>query len=66
MKYVYLVYDDWHGLRYICGNPESATKIVKKEAFSGGLPEDTPLDYEGEVRWGWDGVAWWVREEVIE
>lgn len=66
MKYVYLIYDDWHGLRYICATPEGATEIVKKEAFSGGLPENTPLDYESEEKRGWDGVAWWVKEEVIE
>ena len=38
MKYVYLVYDDWHGLLCICATPESATEKVKDEAFSGMLP----------------------------
>lgn len=66
MNYVYLIYDDWHGLLCICATPEKATEQVKKEAFGGGLPEDTPLDYEGAERWGWEGVAWWVREEVIQ
>ena len=66
MKYVYLIYDDWHGLLCVCATPEKATEKVKDEAFSGGLPEDTPLDYDDEYRWGWEGVAWWVRVEVIE
>lgn len=65
MKYVYLVYDDWHGLIAICGTPERATQMVKDDAFSSGLPEDTPLDYDDEERWGWDGATWWAREEVI-
>lgn len=64
MKYVYLVYDDWHGLIAICGNPERATQMVKDDAFSSGLPEDTPLDYDDEECWGWDGATWWVRREV--
>lgn len=66
MKYVYLIYDDWHGLLCICATPEKAKELVKNEAFSGGLPEDTPLDYDCETRWGWDGVAWYWREEVIQ
>ena len=66
MKYVYLIYDDWHGLLRICATPEGAKEQVKKEAFSSGLPEDTPLDYESEERWGWEGVAWYWREEVIQ
>ena len=66
MKYVYLIYDDWHGLIGICATPEKATEMVKDDAFSSGLPEDTPLDYNDEDRWGWDGATWWQREEVIE
>ena len=57
MQYVYLIYDDWHGLLRICATPEKATEQVKDEAFSGGLPAE---------RWGWEGVACWVREEVIQ
>jgi hypothetical protein len=66
MKYVYLVYDDWHGLISICATPEKATEQVKKDAFSSGLSEDTPLDYDDEFRWGWEGATWWSREEVIQ
>lgn len=66
MKYVYLVYEDWHGLQCICATPEKATELVKKDAFSSGLPEDTPLDYNDEDCWGWEGATWWKREEVIE
>ena len=66
MKYVYLVYEDWHGFQCVCATPEKATELVKKDAYSSGLPKDTPLDYEDEERWGWEGASWWVREEVIE
>lgn len=66
MKYVYLVYEDCHGLIAICGTPERATQMVKDEAFSGGLPEDTSLDYDDEDSWGWEGATWWKREGVIQ
>ena len=66
MKYVYLVYDDWHGLLCICATPKKATELVKKDALNSGLSEDTPLDYDDEDRWGWEGATWWTREEVIE
>lgn len=66
MKYVYLIYDDWHGLLCICATAEKATELVKNEAFNGGLPKDTPLDYNDEERWGWEGVACWVRKEIIQ
>ena len=65
-RHVYLVYEDWHGFQCVCGSTKTATETVKKMATEGGLPIDTPIDYEGEERWGWEGVAWWVREEVIE
>ena len=52
MKYVYLVYEDWHGFQCVCATPEKATELVKKDAYSSGLPKDTPLDYEDEERWG--------------
>ena len=38
MKYVYLVYDDWHGLLCICATPEKATEQVKDEAFGADYP----------------------------
>jgi hypothetical protein len=66
MKYVYLVYEDWHGLIGIYATPEKATEMVKKDAFESGLPEDTPLDYDDEDSWGWEGATWWKREEVIQ
>ena len=40
--------------------------MVKKDAFSSGLSEDIPLDYDDEKRWGWEGAIWWVRKEVIQ
>lgn len=66
MRYVYLIYDDWHGFICVCGTKEKATEMVKDDAFSSGLPEDTPLDYDDEYRWGWDGATWWVREVVYD
>ena len=67
MKYAYLVYDDIHGLQYICASPETATEKVSNIAFNiYELPKGTSLDYDDEEQWGWDSVAWWVREEVIQ
>ena len=66
MKYVYLVYDDWHGLQCICATPEKAIELVKAEALNSELPEDTPLDYDNETQWGWEGATWWKRKEVIQ
>ncbi len=66
MKYVYLVYEDSHGLVCVCGTPEKATELVKKDAYEFGIPEGTPPDCDWEHRWGWDGATWWVRREVIE
>ena len=66
MKYVYLIYEDWHGLIGVCATPEKATELVKNDTFDSGLPKDTPLDWNDEARWGWEGAAWWVRREVIE
>ena len=65
-RFIYLVYEDWHGYQCACGTLERATEMVKMIAFSGGLPQDTPIDYDSEERWGWEGVACWVKEEVIE
>lgn len=68
MKYVYLVYDENHGLMSICATPEIATNEVKYMAEQWYKLDTTnePLDYESEDCWGWDGVAYWDREEVRE
>ena len=66
MKYVYLVYTEWHGLEGLYASREKAAEKVKANAKFCELPKNTPLDYESEERWGWEGASWWVREEVIE
>lgn len=50
MKYVYLVYDECHGLLHICGNRESADYDVKYIAthwYDLDI-EHEPLDYDSE------------------
>ena len=66
-KYVYLVYEDIHGFQGAYGNIAKATQVVKEIAFNEYyLEPNTPLDYNNEECWGWDGTAWWNRIEVIE
>lgn len=68
MKYVYLVYDESHGLLHIRGNRESANYDVKYIAthwYDLDI-EHEPLDYDSEDHWGWDGIAYWQRMEVKE
>ena len=69
MKSVYLVYDENHGLRMVCGNDTLATFKVREIAeLEYGLNVDKePLDYNGSLsRYGWDGVAYWQREIVYD
>ena len=67
MKYVYLVYEEIHGYQGAYGNIEKATERVKDIAFGEyELEPNTPLDYEDEDCWGWEGTAWWCREEIKE
>ena len=49
-RFIYLVYEDWHGYQCACATAERATEMVKMIAFSGGLPQDTPIDYDSEER----------------
>lgn len=66
-RYVYLVYEDIHGFQGAYGNVEKATQRVKSIAFNEYyLEPETPLDYDDEECWGWDGTAWWNRIEVID
>lgn len=66
-RYVYLVYEDIHGFQGAYGNVEKATQRVKNIAFNMyDLDPKTPLDYDDEECWGWDGTAWWNRIEVID
>lgn len=66
MKYVYLVYDENHGLMSVCATPEVATNEVKciAEQWYQLDIENESLDYDSEECWGWEGVAYWNREEV--
>lgn len=69
MKYVYLVYDENHGLRMVCGNETLATIKVREIAkWEYGVEVDKePLDYGGSLsRYGWDGVAYWQKEIVYD
>lgn len=68
MKYVYLVYDECHGLLHICGNRESADYDVKYIAthwYDLDI-EQEPLDYNSEDHYGWEGAVYWQRMEVKE
>lgn len=66
MSYVYVVSDDWHGVvgyYYSKANATEAVNIIASEQYE--LPLNTPLDYDDEDAYGWDGVASWKREPVI-
>jgi hypothetical protein len=49
MKYVYLVYEDWHGLVGIYETSEGATNRVKQEILE-GWPEllNQPVEYDSQ------------------
>ena len=66
MNYIYVVSDDWHGVVGYYYSKTNATKevnIIASEQYK--LPLDTPLDYNSEDLYGWDGVASWRRESVV-
>lgn len=69
MKTVYLVYDECHGLRMVCGNETLATikvREIAKQVYDLDVDRE-PLDYDGTLtRYGWDGAAWWEREVVYD
>lgn len=65
MKYVYLVYEDIHGFQGAYSNVTKAEQRVKEIAFGiYELEPETPLDYNDEESWGWEGTVWWIREEL--
>ena len=67
MDYVYLVQEDIHGLQGIYADKDKATAEVKRIGYGMyDLPENEPLDYDDEDRFGWDGVADWTRVAVIK
>ena len=64
-RYVYIVYDENHGCQGIYGSQASADRAVMNIAFNDyDLSPETSLDYDDEDSWGWEGIAWWCREEV--
>lgn len=66
-QYIYLVYEDIHGYQGAYNNKENATQRVKDIAFGEyELEPETPLDYNDEESWGWDGTVWWIREELMD
>ena len=65
MKYVYLVYDDIHGLQCVCADKDKATEKVNNIAFNiYEVPKTDTLDYDDEEVYGYEGAAWWQRVEV--
>ena len=66
MKYVYLVYEECHGLVGTYDTQEKATKRVIQDILE-SCPEilDEEPDFNGPVAWGWDGACFWTREEVL-
>lgn len=67
MKYVYLVYEECHGLVMICGSEVGAICKVNSIALDYGIdPETTPLDYNSHHRYGWEGAVWHQREVVYD
>lgn len=66
MKYVYLVYEECHGLIGIYGTPEAATEIVNQIAPGWGIDPTTEPSIYGDRTdgYGWDVINW-RREEVL-
>ena len=66
MKYVYLVYEECHGLIGVCGTPEVATEMVNENAAGWDIdPTTEPSVYgDGIDGYGWDTINW-RREEVL-
>ena len=68
-RYVYLVYDDAHGMIGIYANPEKALAKIWDDMcdyFGMDRCNPYPYDYNSESRRGWEGCMWYVREEVIQ
>ena len=67
MMYVYLVYEECHGLVMVCGSEMGAICKVNSIALNYGIDlEKTPLDYNSHHRYGWEGAAWFQREVVYD
>ena len=67
MKYVYLVYEECHGLVMVCGSEMGAINKVNSIAPNYGIDlEKTPLDYNSHHCYDWDGAVWFKREVVYD
>lgn len=67
MKYVYLVYDDIHGLQGVYADKEKATETVNNIAFNiYEIPKTDIPDCDDEEDYGFEGAATWTRVEVIK
>lgn len=67
MRFVYLVYDECHGLVGVYESEASADRKVIALAEDYDLDtSEAPLDFNSPWRWGWEGCAWWVKEEVLD
>ena len=60
MRYVYLVYDDLHGLQCICADKDKATEKVNIYE----IPKHWEPEYDDEDSYGYEGAAVWHRVEV--
>ena len=66
-KYVYLIYEECHGLVMVCGSETGAINKVNSLAYNYDIdPKTTPLDYNSHYRYGWEGAAYFSREEVLD
>jgi hypothetical protein len=61
--YIYLVYDECHGIINYCGTPEAATKIVLDNIGGYDIDPNLIRPDVSEDYYGWD-VLHWRREEV--
>lgn len=66
MRFVYLVYDECHGLVGVYESEASADRKVIALAEDYDLDTSkAPLDFNSPWRWGWEGCTWWVKETVL-
>lgn len=67
MKYVYLVFDENHGLQGVYDSELKACVEVLRIAINdyGFDVSRTPPDYDDSPNcWGWEGISWWYGKEV--
>ena len=63
--YVYIVWEDCHGIIGYHKTFEGAKKQLMKDNGYEQLVKNVPLDYDEETRWGWD-VLYIERTELEE